>query len=222
MKNQHKLLSGLVAIALCLASTPIASAIIITPSGNTFGSLPAATFGGTGIPNDAVQITRIGDLILGLSATPRYGNAALTNDSAGTFFAVAGGDLLNAKPNYAKWNFDFYVSGIGAGQTTKLYYDNHASVGNDVGSFYPGYNANFQDSWNLGFGFLNGGIFNPNTNGEYGFALVAFDAANVEIGRSAILVKVSGGTSVPDGGSMVVMLGAAFLGLAALRRRFAA
>ena len=231
MKNRPKLsrLSSLVAIALCLASVSTLSALTITPTGTTFGSLPAATFGGSGIPNDAVQITTVGSLTLGLTATPRYANPAVTNDGAGTFFANAGGDTLNGAPTFGQWNFDFYINGLGASQFVKFYYDNDATVGNDVASFFP-VTVNAQDSWNLGMGFLNGGIFNPNANGEYGFALVAYEYEPVaefstertiptprEIGRSAILVKVG---TVPDAGSTTLMLGSTLIGLVLLRRRF--
>lgn len=84
-----------------------ALAIPITPSYTTFGPLPAATFGGTGIPNSAVSITRVvnpsggGDLTLGLTAHQRYDNPAVTNNGAGTFFAGAGNDSAHGAPNYA-------------------------------------------------------------------------------------------------------------------------
>lgn len=231
MKNRLKLfrMSNLVAIALCLASASTLSALTITPTGTTFGSLPAATFGGSGIPNDAVQITIIGNLTLGLTATPRYANPAVTNDGAGTFFANAGGDALNGAPTFGQWNFDFYIKGLGETQFVTLYYDNDAAVGNDVTSYLQT-SLDAQDSWNLGMGFLNGGIFNPSVNGEYGFALVAYEYEPVseftteraiptprEIGRSSIVVKVS---SVPDAGSTVLLLGSVLVSLALVRRRF--
>lgn len=221
MKNRLHLLPGLVAIALCLSSAPTVSAIIITPAGTSFGSLPAATFGGSGIPNDDVQIANIGNLTLGLTATPRYANPAVTNNGNGTFYANAGDDTANGQPAYAQWNFDFYVNGLADGQSVKLFYDNNGSGGNDVTSFFA--LPNYQDSWNLGMGFLSGGIFDPNANGEYGFALVAYantEAGAVELGRSAILVNVSDGSTVPDGGSTILLLGSVLAGLAVLRRRF--
>ena len=233
MKNSPKLplLSGIVALALCLASVATVSAITITPTGTTFGSLPAATFGGSGIPNNAVEITTIGGLTLGLTATQRFANPAVTNDGAGTFFAGAGGDTLNGAPTFGQWNFDFYIKGLGQSQFVKLYYDNNAAVGNDVSSFFPTA-VDGQDSWNLGMGFLNGGIFNPNASGEYGFALVAYQIGVSndtsveslltprEIGRTSILVKV-GTPSVPDASSTVLMLSSGIVGLVLLRRRFA-
>ncbi len=202
-------------IGLCFAIN--ASAITITPTGTSFGSLSDATFGGTGIPNDAVQISHIENLVLGLSATQRHANPPLTNDGAGTFQALAGGDTLDSAPNLAVWNFDYYVSGIGTGQYTRLYYDNNAAIGNDVSDYYPGGNLNYQDSENLGFGFFDGGIYDPNANGQYGFALVAYDSTGLEIGRSAILVNVGdGGSRVPDGGSTLLLLGLGFMAMGAL------
>ncbi len=60
-----------------------------TPKFDSFGPLPAATYGGTGIPNDPSAITTIVDgsntITLGLTATPRYYNPAIKNDGAGTF-----------------------------------------------------------------------------------------------------------------------------------------
>ena len=232
MKNHQQLsrLSSIAALAIFLVTVSTVSAITITPTGTTFGSLPAATFGGSGIPNDSVEITTIGNLTLGLTATQRFANPAVTNDGAGTFFAGAGGDTLNGAPAYGQWNFDFYIKGLGQSQFVKLYYDNNAAVGNDVSSFFPTA-VDGQDSWNLGMGFLNGGIFNPNTSGEYGFALVAYQngvpsdtsgeslLAPREIGRTSILVKV-GSPSVPDASGTVLLLGSALAGLALVRRRF--
>lgn len=219
-----------VATVLCLLSATSATAIVISPVGTTFGSLSAATFGGSGIPNDAVQITTIGNLTLGLTATPRYSNPAVTNNGAGTFFASLGGDIMNGMPSFAEWNFDFYVNGLGAGQNFKLVYDNVASVGNDVTTSFTG-TVDSQDSWNLGMGFLNGGVFNPNTIGEYGFALVAYQYEWVagqglapnwvghEIGRSSIIVNVGDVSSVPDSGNLLLLLCCPLGWLALLRRR---
>jgi hypothetical protein len=216
------LLSAAIGLALSANS---ASAITITPTGTYFGSLPEATFNGTGIPTYAVQVTKIGDLTIGTSITARYGNSALTNDAHGTFTCPAGGDTLNGAPTLAKWNFDYYVEGISFGQTTRLYYDNNPAVGNDVTSFYPGFGFNYQDSQNLGFAAFNGGSFNPNYNGDYAFAVVAYNIFGSEIGRSAVIARVTNGTSptnpVPDGGSTALLLsgGLSVMGLLSFRSR---
>ena len=69
------------------------------PTFDTFGPLPAATFGGSGIPNDSVAIsTHVIDggptITLGLTAHQRFFNPPLTNPSA----------LFGAK-----WNFGWFV-----------------------------------------------------------------------------------------------------------------
>ena len=83
----------------------------------------------------------------------------------------------------------------------------------------------FQNSWNLGMEFLAttnpaigitapAGVFNPNAQGQYSFALVAYTSiTGAEIGRSAIVVNV-----VPEPGTFA-LAGLALLGLAAARRR---
>ncbi|MBC8126351.1 MAG: hypothetical protein H8M99_04285, partial [Gloeobacteraceae cyanobacterium ES-bin-144] len=99
------------------------SAISITPSFDSFGTLAAATFAGTGIPNDSVAISTFGTTTLGLTAHQRYDNPALSNDGAGTFAAGVGNDAAHGQPTYAIWNFGFYYSGIDSGNQVKLYYD---------------------------------------------------------------------------------------------------
>jgi hypothetical protein len=210
---------GIAALALCLFSAPTASAILISPAGTSFGPLPAATFGGSGIPNDAVQQWTNGVLTFGLTATQRYANPPVTNDGAGTFFANTGGDILNGKPGYATWNFDYYMAGNTTGVTTMLYYDFNPAVGNSVLTAYPSSLIPSEESWNLGMGFLGGSGFDPNASGEYGFALVAYDGQGAEIGRSAILVVVG---QVPEVGSTVLMLGGVLGVLTLLRRRLVA
>ena len=108
-----------------LAAAP-ATAAPVTPVFTSFGALAAATFGGSGIPNDAVAITQIVDgdnvITLGLTAHQRYFNPPLVNDGAGTFAAGPGsnfGDPGNpggpgpGTALGATWNFAFYVD-IGA------------------------------------------------------------------------------------------------------------
>lgn len=82
--------------------------------------LAPATFCGTGIPNGAVATTTINDsgtiIELGLSATERFVNPVVTNNNAGTYFAAIGADV-DADPNRARWNFNFFAraqTGVGA------------------------------------------------------------------------------------------------------------
>ena len=212
-----------------------ATAAPITPSFSTFGTLAGATFGGSGIPNNAVAITNLPGLTLGLTATPRFAAANPTNNGAGTFTARPGlspNPPSSAADPYALWNFSFFLGGSGvANAYFRLFYDFNPAVGNDQlthGVFAaPGSALTnpSQDSYNLGMDFLAttnpaigitapAGVFNPNAQGQYTFALVAYTGiAGAEIGRSAIVVNV-----VPEPGTFA-LAGLALLGLAAARRR---
>lgn len=102
--------SLLIGAALGCVTVPAYAAPFFT----TFGPLPEATFGGTGIPNNAVAISRFdinGDeATLGLTATPRFSAGPVTNDGAGTFFADPGSAVGGSSAtNGALWNFSFYV-----------------------------------------------------------------------------------------------------------------
>jgi hypothetical protein len=197
-------------------------AITITPTFTSFGSLPAATFGGSGIPNDSVAITINGNLVLGLTAHQRYNNPPLTHNGAGTFVASIGNDSGNGEPDYARWNFGFFIDSMPTGGYVDLYYDTNPAVGNDVSTFFsfayfPGTG---QDSWNLGMGFLGGATFPESSPGQYGFALIAREANGREVGRSAILVNVGDvRTSVPDKGSTAVLLVGALFGLTLIKSK---
>ncbi len=118
-----------------------------TPSFETFGSLPAFN-PGSGIPNDAFAISTAttGDttITIGLSATQRFANPALTNDGAGTFFAGTGSnfgipsnpaDQSSSSTLGATWNFNFFVGLVGGALTSNdfdiiLTYDTDPAVGN--------------------------------------------------------------------------------------------
>jgi hypothetical protein len=208
------------AIAAMFAGASTASAAPIVPSYSTFGPLSAATFGGSGIPNGAVAIRTISTgqdtLTLGLTATARFANPVVTDDGAGTFSAAAGGDVLDLTPQLARWNFDFYASSSGAAPYSyALLYDFDPGVGTDeaaLGRLLFTSGGTTQDSFNLGQTFLtlnpSGPAylpFNPNASGEYSFALIAFDAAGAELGRSAILVDAVAPVAVPEPASMFLV-----------------
>ena len=170
----------------------------VTPQG-TFGAQPTLTFGGSGIPNQWVMTnsneTDLG-VQLALTATQRYSNPAVTNNGAGTFYALPGTDLNPPGPvnPFALWNFDFAITGSNASlYGYRLWYDFNPAAGNfgDYGSqLLP---SSYQDSWNLGMDFLatsdlfrtapGFASFNPNASGEYGFALVAFNQDGLEVGH---------------------------------------
>ncbi len=189
--------------ALLLALLP--AGVFASPLYTSFGPQPADTFGGSGIPNNAVARTDIlllggGVITLDLTATPRYANPALTNDGAGTFVALPGGDVLDGKPTYAVWNFGFETNAI---STSPGYTFSLLLNGSDLLSGIP---VGAKDSWNLGMPFLTGGTFNPAAIQTYELALVAKDPAGQTAGTVAIDVRV-GNASVPDAGSVLAMLG---------------
>lgn len=124
--------------ALMLAAPLAANA---TPVYTSFGSLPGANFGGSGIPNNAVAKTEVfvngtNTVTLALTAHGRYFNPAVTNNGAGEYFAGAGQNCgvatdpvgCPSASQGALWNFGYYISTTGAGNdfadyTFTLYYD---------------------------------------------------------------------------------------------------
>ena len=92
-----------------------------------FGSFPDATWGGSGIPNDAVAVSRQivdGDvtITIAMSATQRYSNPPLSNDGAGKYFAGTGSNFAgDPSIEGALWNFDYFIKVEGTnGATPKL------------------------------------------------------------------------------------------------------
>lgn len=218
----------LLLVGALMVIAQMASAITITPSYDTFGALPQATFGGSGIPNSSVAITTttVGQhtVTMGLTAHQRYNNPPLGNDGAGTFFGYVGGDAGNGQAGYATFNFAYHyevspgmtlAEAASLGMETRLYYDLNPASGNDVATFLtlvpsafvPGVSS--ANSVNNGMTFLGGG-FDPNVPGVYDYALVQLIHGQ-ETSRTAIRVITS--ASVPDAGNNVLMLGFGLAGL---------
>ena len=220
----------LATVCAAVAVFVVCGVVNATPTYDTFGVLPGATFGGTGIPNDAVAITTIQDgsntITLGLTATQRYQNPVVTNDGAGTFYAQVG-----TTGGFATWNFDYYINiaggGIFANYKMNLYYDFDPTQGNtDLGHFsysevyFPSVGTTLiQDSQNLSFNWLTqldyniydgigvfppSGTFDPYVAGEYTFILNITKVENfieVVVGTVAINVNT---VAVPVPGAILL------------------
>lgn len=240
MKN--KLLLGIFALVVGLLQSQTAQAISIDPSYTTFGSMPEATFGGTGIPNNAVAISEFDTgqhhVKLGLTAHQRYSNPPLANDGAGNFGALTGGDAAHGQPGYGVWNFAYSINinpdiydWDPRGKSIRLYYDLNPAVGNDVLSYITidpiginGPTFDSQNSLNLGMMSVFGPGFNPTVSGEYDFKLALFDGGSQLGDASAITVHVNSDgsippTTVPDGGASAILLGLGFAGCMAYRKK---
>jgi hypothetical protein len=211
----------------------------------TMGSLPAGSFGGTGIPTGSVVIASLGTqgqetLRLGLSAHARCQSNSLssatcdmpgpvTNNGVNTFFALAGGNSIvgdapggtgPASGTFARWNFNFFIGGSDkAGYSYKLLYDFDPTVGNAPaqGGTYPVI-AGYANSWNLGFGFLDlNGSTAPNFDpNASGEYRFRLEAYS---GESMVTYsEMNVVTSVPEPSSYA-LVAAGLAGLVAVRRR---
>ena len=222
-----KTISRLFAVLLLSSASAFAVADPVQVQFDTFANLSGATFGGSGIPTNPTAITTFGSLTLGLSATQRFVGPNLGNNGAGTFFANPG---VAGTPARATWNFNYYINDSAQvlaanGLTYQLLYDFNPGVATDSSDLgvlsFAGTNVNtLQGSQNLSFNFLTlganapSGSFDPLANGQYSFALIAFDGAR-EVARSAIQVNVG---QVPEPG-VFALLGLGLTGLLMARRR---
>lgn len=178
-KPTNKFAAAIKAIAIVSSlAAGAAHAALITPTYDTFGPLDEASWGGSGIPNDAVAISEyiteictarcrlLNTLTLGLSSHGRYENLLEGNDGAGTFYASAGSNVPPSSTSEgATWNFNFFVNIAGDyvldNYDFKLLYDFDPAVGNDesthgalnLNSFFVDGSA--QGSQNLMFGYLS-------------------------------------------------------------------
>ena len=235
----RRLLSAAAVLVTATASLVAQTVGPVVPQ-TDFGSRPGLTFGGSGIStefvmsNSVANVTALGGVHLFLSATPRFSDPALTNNGAGTFLALAGTNLNAPSPAdpYAKWNFDWAIVGNNTSAWNyRLYYDFNPAVGNFGDYGYVAVTPS-QDSWNLGMNFLalavpavvvppSFAVFNPNVAGQYGFALVAFNASQVEVGRAAILVNTAlpGTADVVPEPATLTLLASGLVAMAAAGRR---
>ncbi|GER07340.1 hypothetical protein GCM10007972_14180 [Iodidimonas muriae] len=225
------------ALALSVAGIGVAQA---GPIFDEFGALPGVEFGGDGIPNGAVAISRAqtsaGELTLGITAHQRFVGPNLQNDGAGTFIADTGTNFSPGGTEGAVWNFAFHINLegqgttfddlVGAGYSFQLAYDVDPGNGTDFGILlfdpFLGGLATIEGSQNLLFGFLfdddlpfitaPSGGFNPNVAGLYSFELSAISPTGGTV-LAAIDVRV-----VPVPASLG-LLGLGLIGFGFMRRR---
>jgi hypothetical protein len=235
MRQAKLVVFAVVAMFVAMLAQPASGAPIV-PSFTYFGTLADATFGGSGIPNDAVAVTQGGGVTLGLTAHQRFDNDAVTNDGAGNFFAAVGNDASSSPvAGYATWNFAFYMKDENptSGNLYKFFWDFDPAFDNDRSThgalldFTLPANPH-QDSQNLGMSHLtwfhnqppSPGSFNPNLAGWYTFSLQALNPNSGLVAQTAIRVKVGdpGPDPVPEPTSMV-LLGLGMLGAGVATRR---
>lgn len=141
------------AVAAAVMAAPLAANAV--PIYTSWGLLPGATFGGTGIPNSSVAKTDVfvngtTQVTLALTAHGRYFNPVVTDNGAGDYYAGTGSNCgiatdpvgCPSSSQGALWNFGYYISVAGTDPnfdkfddfTFTLYYDFDPGVGTAFGS----------------------------------------------------------------------------------------
>ena len=224
--------------SIVMALLVLGSAIAAAQPAGSNGSLPANSYGGSGIPTSSVQLFTNPNVTLGMSASARYANPSVTDNGLGTYYASTGIDNNPPSPGnpYGRWNFNFFVGGANpGGYNYKLYYEFNGAGGTTPTGYVILGPTPTADSWNLGMDFLSNpsplpglivppvgsttSTFDPTANAEYSFSLRAYQA-DVEIGRTGINVITGTGpsTTVPEPGTYLLMA-AGLAGITVITRR---
>lgn len=175
----------------------------LTPSYESFKTLPTANFGGIQYPNTAVAIDTFtgknflgqstGVITLGLTALPI--GAAVLNDGAGRFQAVTGINQATSTTiaeQHANWAIGYYIAGATSASSYRLLLDIDPSTSENFKTLTL--NQNTDGAFNLGSStleLLGGYIFDPTQNGEYSVILnaIAQDGSTI-VGQASIVVQV--------------------------------
>lgn len=225
-------------MVLAIASVALASAPLTAQGTMTDQSGNAAiTFGGTGIPKNAVVTQqsplRGVDVLLGITATARCAGVVcgntVTNDGVRTFFADPGAPFGGS---LSGWNFDWSITGTTvAALTYRLVYNLDPAVGDaNFGYLNILFPFGNQDSQNPGFAFLgssipgyvtppSGGPFDPNVDGEYYFSLEAYTLAGNLAGHVDMFVNVGDPSAVTPEPATMTLLATGLVGMAGMARR---
>ncbi len=169
-------------LILSLLAPKVALAVTIY---DDFGAFPDATWGGSGISNDAVATSKqIVDgnvtITLAMSATQRFSNPAVGNNGAGIYYAGTGsnfGGNNESTTEGALWNFNYYIRVEGTNGATPvltdyqfdLFYDFDPASNTPMGSLgewdltasVDATDSSLtiaEDSQNLMFNFLEDGV----------------------------------------------------------------
>jgi len=114
----------LVAIAALTIAPAVSSAFTIY---DNFGPFPNANFGGTGIPNNAVAVSKSifdnatgSTITIAMNATQRFTNPVVTNDGFATYFAGPGSNIQGPNNTLgALWNWNYYLEVASPSKTLK-------------------------------------------------------------------------------------------------------
>ncbi len=147
-----RLVSAIASAIAIAALFSVPALVTATPIYTSFGTLPGATFGGTGIPNTSVAKTDVfvngsTQVTLALVAHGRYSNPLVTDNGAGDYYAAPGsncGVAAGSCPSPtqgALWNFGYYINVAGTNPdfddfgdfTFTLYYDFDPGAGTSFG-----------------------------------------------------------------------------------------